>query len=330
LEILRNIQVPTGNILVVQGEKGKLECLSLGDYGKSVNIKADFMGLDRELKEVTHTELLPLSKKWVITISPQYGCSIGCDFCDVPLVGPGLNATQNDMIDQVETAMGLHPEVITGERLNIHFARMGEPTYNDDVINAAYYIRDTYRNSFLVHAVVSTMLPKGNKNLKDFLYDWMTYKNYECKGEAGLQLSINSTDEQEREKMFNGKACSLKEIGELVPYAINIVRGRKVTLNFAIANYEISPHKLLNYFDPDKFLCKLTPMHKTVTAIKHGIKTSGDYTQYYPYQRYEEALKRVGYDVLVFIASKEEDLGRITCGNAILSGTMPEVEYKEL
>jgi len=27
-------------------------------------------------------------------------------------------------------------------------------------------------------------------------------------------------------------------------------------------------------------------------------------------------------------ASKEEDLGRITCGNAILSGSLPECEYK--
>jgi hypothetical protein len=36
-----------------------------------------------------------------------------------------------------------------------------------------------------------------------------------------------------------------------------------------------------------------------------------------------------GYDVLVFIASEYEDLGRITCGNAILSGTVPECPYTE-
>ena len=27
---------------------------------------------------------------------------------------------------------------------------------------------------------------------------------------------------------------------------------------------------------------------------------------------------------------EDEDMGRITCGNAILSGTMPEVPHKEL
>jgi hypothetical protein len=46
MKIIRNIEVPTGNILVVDGEKGQLECLSLGDYGKDTNIVADFLGLD--------------------------------------------------------------------------------------------------------------------------------------------------------------------------------------------------------------------------------------------------------------------------------------------
>ena len=37
MKILRNIKVPTGNIMIVEGEKGKLECLSIGDYGKEAN-----------------------------------------------------------------------------------------------------------------------------------------------------------------------------------------------------------------------------------------------------------------------------------------------------
>ena len=42
MNILENIKVPTGNILIVSGAKGKLEMLSIGDYGKSKNLKADF------------------------------------------------------------------------------------------------------------------------------------------------------------------------------------------------------------------------------------------------------------------------------------------------
>lgn len=61
MKILRNLEVPTGNILIVEGERGKkLELLSIGDYGKEQNIKADFMGLTRAIEGVPHGELLPL------------------------------------------------------------------------------------------------------------------------------------------------------------------------------------------------------------------------------------------------------------------------------
>lgn len=52
MEILTNIKVPTGNILIVKGEKGKLEMLSLADYGKEVNLKADCLGLTRDIEKV--------------------------------------------------------------------------------------------------------------------------------------------------------------------------------------------------------------------------------------------------------------------------------------
>lgn len=64
MNILRNLQVPTGNILVVNGDKGKLECLSIGDYGKDLNIKADFLGITDEIKGVQNSDIMPLEKKW--------------------------------------------------------------------------------------------------------------------------------------------------------------------------------------------------------------------------------------------------------------------------
>jgi 23S rRNA (adenine2503-C2)-methyltransferase len=98
-------------------------------------------------------------------------------------------------------------------------------------------------------------------------------------------------------------------------------------LNFAVAGYEVDAKKLHSLFDPARFVVKLTPMHKTSSALDNGIKTKGDYTSFYPYKKIEENLKNIGFDVLVFIASEDEDLGRITCGNAILSGTMPLCKY---
>lgn len=319
--MIRNIVVPTGNILIVQGKNGLLEMLSLGDYGKDVNLKADCLGLSREIKEVRHTALLPLSEKWVITISTQYGCSMGCTFCDVPKVGPGKNATYKDLIKQVLNGVYLHPEIKTTKRLNVHFARMGEPSWNPNVLDAAKWMKEHLDPEYHVHPVVSTMMPRKNEWLRTFIHTWMRIKNRVYDGNAGLQLSINSTSDEERAVMFNGNACSFPEIAKIMRGVIPA--GRKITLNFAIAGYEINPQVLLKYFDPDDYLIKLTPMHKTEEALKNGIKTAGDYTAFYPYQKHEEELKAAGYDVLVFIASREEDEGRITCGNAILSGTMP-------
>jgi 23S rRNA (adenine2503-C2)-methyltransferase len=124
MEIFKRVKVPTGHILVVDGSVGLLELISVGDYGKDINIKCDAMDLSREPSPVRHTDLLPLEKKWVITISTQFGCSMNCNFCDVPLVGPGKNASVNDMIGQVMAGISLHPEVKETERLNVHFARM--------------------------------------------------------------------------------------------------------------------------------------------------------------------------------------------------------------
>jgi len=338
MKIKRNLKVPTGNILVVEGSKGDLEMLSLYDYGKDKNVKADFLGLERKLTKVEHTDLLlPLEDKWVITISTQYSCNMGCKFCSVPEVKvknrSDINATFNDLIQQVLTGIHLHPEVKYSNHLNVHFARCGEPTWNPNVLDAAKWMREhLYRDEngkiqYNVHPVVSTMMPRRNEWLKTFIHTWMRIKNRVYEGNAGLQLSINSTNEDERRIMFNNQALSLSEISNIMSGVIPF--GRKITLNFAVADYEIDPNVLLQYFNPEHYIIKLTPMHKTEAAIKHNIKTKGDYTTYTPYDQHELALKNAGYDVLVFIASKEEDEGLITCGNAILSGTNPTIEYKE-
>jgi 23S rRNA (adenine2503-C2)-methyltransferase len=231
------------------------------------------------------------------------------------------------LIQQVLAGIKLHPEVKTTERLNIHFARMGEPTWNPNVLDATKWFKTHIDPEYKIHPVVSTMMPKKNEWLKTFIHTWMRMKNRLLQGEAGLQLSINSTDDVERKCMFADNACTLEQIAKIMEGIIP--NGRKITLNFALAHYVIDPEVLLKYFDPEYYLIKLTPMHKTITAIEHDIKTFGDYTTFTPYRCDEIKLKEAGYDVLVFIASNEEDMGRITCGNAILSGSHPETSMDE-
>ena len=129
--------------------------------------------------------------------------------------------------------------------------------------------------------------------------------------------------------MFNN-ALTLEEISEIGKDLIH-PKGRKYALNFALAdNYEVNAEKLRDLFNPDKFMIKITPLHKTKSCVENNIQTTGGYEYFTPYEKAEMNLKKVGFDVLVFVPSYEEDLGRITCGNAILSGSKPEVDYKEL
>lgn len=331
MDIKRKIIVPTGEIYVGKGEKGLIEFLTVGDYGKDANIKANFLGITRELNGVPNGEVMPLSEKWVVTISTQYGCSMNCKFCDVPKVGKGVNATYNDLVGQITTALSMHPEINETKRLNIHFARMGEPTWNKEVLRCARNIRykiKPYIGNSLVHPVVSTMLPKKNKNLVEFLNEWVFIKNCDYKGDAGLQFSINSTDDKQREYLFSGNSLSLAEISEIGKLLPN-PKGRKYALNFALADDTIiDADRLASLFSPHKFMVKITPLHKTSACDDNKLQTSGGYDYFTPYKDIESSLINAGFDVIVFVPSYDEDNGLITCGNAILSGSLPKTNYK--
>lgn len=81
---MKIVNTHTGKIFVDTNKQ--LEFLTVGDYGKENNIKADFLGLHKEINGVANTEI-DLSKKWVATVSTQKGCPMKCEFCDCPKYG---------------------------------------------------------------------------------------------------------------------------------------------------------------------------------------------------------------------------------------------------
>ena len=257
---------------------------------------------------------------------------MGCKFCDVPKVGAGRNATQADLRDQILTAIRQHPEIKHTKRLNIHYARMGEPTWNYFVVVNAILLHDIikpYLGDSLIHPVVSTMLPKSNRGLREFLRQWTDkVKNETFNGDAGLQFSINSTDDKQREYLFSGNSLPLEEIAK-IGKELPVPLGRKYALNFALADDSIIDGKRLrDLFDPEKFMCKITPLHRTASCEQNHIATTDGYELFTPYKAVEEDMKANGFDVIVFVPSYDEDNGLITCGNAILSGKLPTSEYE--
>lgn len=313
------IKTHTGKIYVDRNKN--LEFLTVGDYGKENNIKADFLGLHKEINGVKNTEV-DLTKKWVATISTQKGCPMKCQFCDCPKFGFKGNVSLEELKYEIETILE-NEEINNTERFNVHFARMGEPTFNMEVLEfAKNNLRDIvkkYINAKTIHPVISTMLPKNNPKLEEFILKWCNIKNINYTGEAGLQFSINSTDNNQRDFQFNNMSLSLEEISKLskkLPKPI----GRKYTLNFAVTKDTIIDAKRLSdLFDKEYFIVKITPIHETKTAVENGYDVTTSYDDYDVYRQFEQPLLKEGWDVIVFVPSKEEDSDRITCGNALIS-----------
>ena len=316
---MKIINTHTGKIYV--DDEHKLEFLTVGDYGKENNIKAEFLGLHKEINGVKNTDV-DLTEKWVATISTQKGCPMKCKFCDCPKFGFYGNVTEDEMRYEVETILN-GEDVKHTDRFNIHFARMGEPTFNFAVLDFA---KNSLRNlvskhikAKTIHPVVSTMLPKNNKRLEEFLLEWCFIKNEIYNGEAGLQFSINTTDNEQRTEQFNSMSLSLEEISQIAK-KLPMPKGRKYTLNFAVTSQTIlNAKELLRLFDKEKFIVKITPIHETNSAIKNGFDVTTSYTDYDVYRQFEKPLIDEGWQVIVFVPSKEEDSDRITCGNALIS-----------
>ncbi|MGN1218119.1 MAG: Fe-S-oxidoreductase [Phocaeicola sp.] len=298
-----------------------LEYLYVGDYGKENNIKASFLGYDKRIDEVKHQDV-DITDKLVVTVSSQKGCPMNCNFCDCPKLGFKGNATLPELVTEIMSGVALSG-IKHGKRLNVHYARMGEPTFNPNVITSAEYIAKMLadENSDVTfdeyHPVVSTMMPKTNKNLKEFLHKWVeTGFVYGGEDGFGLQFSINTLDEDDRNAMFRNRSMSLQEISEVIR-ELPMPKKRKYTLNFAVTSKSNLDVDLMNkYFDKEKCIVKITPIHETVEAVDEGYEIVKDFDVY---EKFEQPLVDNGWDVIVFVPSKEEDADRITCGNSLIA-----------
>lgn len=322
-------KIPTGYLFTDNYSKGQLETLSIGDYGKSKNVKADFLGLTNCINGVPNDYCIPLQEKWVITISTQYGCQQLCRFCDCHKIKFLGNATFDDIYNQFRNARNLFPNVEYTERLNCHYARQGEPIFNTNCFEFSRFLQKNKKKIQeelnlrieVIHPVMTTSMPNYFNSFQSRVLEWCEIKNDVYNGQAGLQFSINSTNEKQRQEMFAGKSLTLEElskIAEKMPDPIS----RKYCLNFAYStDFEIDGTVIAKLFDPNKFMCKITPIHNNNSCRQNNIKTENGYVSYHPYLNPENSLKENGFDVLVFIPSMDEESGAVTCGNLILGGS---------
>lgn len=255
---------------------------------------------------------LPREKKWVLLVSTMFGCPIGCLMCDAGGYYHG-KPTKDEIFAQIDFLVGKRfPEgKIPCEQFKIQFARMGEPSLNLQVLDVLQELPQRYHAPGLMPSI-STVAPAGTERFFDRLLE-IKQENY-MGGHFQFQVSLHTTDIRLRDHFIPVNKWSFAQIGEYGErfYAAG---DRKITLNFALAQgMPVDPTVLLNFFDPDRFLIKITPLNPTYRARENDLVSYIDPLS--AEQKYEiiQVLQDAGYQVILSIGEMEENYIGSNCG----------------
>ncbi|MFH2034997.1 MAG: radical SAM protein, partial [Candidatus Zixiibacteriota bacterium] len=112
---------------------------------------------------------VPREKKWVLIISTLLGCPVGCKMCDAGGWYRGKLSAEEifDQIDYLVTSR--YPDkIIPADNFKIQFARMGEPSFNADVLEVLKQLPERYLAPGLTPSV-STVAPMATDKFFDEL-----------------------------------------------------------------------------------------------------------------------------------------------------------------
>jgi 23S rRNA (adenine2503-C2)-methyltransferase len=250
--------------------------------------------------------------KWILLVSTLFGCPIGCVMCDAGGYYQG-KPTVEDIFAQIDflVSQRFPDRHIPVRQFKIQFARMGEPALNPAVLDVLEALPGRYQAPGLMPSI-STVAPAGREvffesllAIKETLYP---------NGNFQFQFSLHTTDDKLRDQIIPVRKWSFSKMaayGEKF-YAPG---DRKITLNFALACHApLDAEVLYQYFSPQKFLVKITPVNPTYRAAEnklssylHGHIRNGSDDAI-------EALRSKGYEVIVSIGNLEENQVGSNCG----------------
>ncbi len=254
--------------------------------------------------------------KWIVNVSTQFGCPVGCVFCDAGGDFRG-NLTKEELLLQVRHVLRRHPELpSTCGKLKVHFARMGEPSLNDAVLDAMRALPELpeLKGAKGLWCCMPTVAPRNRDEWFEKLLD---LKNEIYFGRFQLQFSINTTDPVERDRLMPFRKWSLEQVAA---YGKRFYRpgDRKPVLNFALAmDIPFDLKTVQTLFSPEVFAVKLTPLNPTSRGDKNGLQTilRGDRADRLSADC--QALEQAGYEVIISIGDGREDEIGSNCGQAV-------------
>jgi len=314
-ELVYNHELPSGNVYVLYDKEKNfyIETTSMQDVdtkNKSQEILTTFN------KDIIKSHLVPVEDKWLIAISTQYGCPQKCRFCLVPSLPFKGNLTREDMWEQLEFVFSQHPEVTECKKVKVGFARMGEPQYNWKNILQVMRDMKTYREGFKFLPCYNTILPKvtidGKNPVEVLKEEVMNVKEY-LDGFLHIQISTNSTNEDQRKELFGGaNVVTIEEMKKEFNSLHN--DNRLITLNFICGSgWEVDPNKLEG-LNPNVFCIKLTPLNVNPATEKNQLEDAIKWNWDNMFQ-IKQRLEAFGLKTIIDVAAMcELDL---CCGNLV-------------
>ncbi|MHB1355216.1 MAG: radical SAM protein [Anaerolineae bacterium] len=249
-------------------------------------------------------------EKWVVILSSQFGCPIGCAMCDAGDHFYG-NLTRDELLAQVDFVVdSYYPNrVIPTGKFKVQFARMGEPSLNPAVLEAIVAMRTRYTAPGLMPCI-STIAPSGTepfferlKEIKDLYYQ----------GNFQMQFSIHSTDEMQRDQLMPVRKWNLAQIAAYGE-RFYIAGERKITLNFALTPQNLVDVGIIRaIFNPALFAIKLTPVNPTCRAKENQLVSQFNEHSL----ALSEKMRSAGYETIESIGELDENRIGSNCGQVL-------------
>lgn len=255
---------------------------------------------------------LPRSAKWVLIVSTLKGCPVGCPICDAGGHYRG-KLTKDEIFEQIEFLLkSRYPSTaVPVPKLKIQFARMGDPALNPAVLDVLRELPLKMDLPGLMPSI-STVAPFGRdafftelSQIKDQFYS---------SGRFQMQFSLHTTNIEARRRLVPIRTWDFEQIA-IFGDRFYHPGDRKITLNFAPADgLPLKPTSLLEYFSPEKYLVKLTPINPTKKAIQSGLRSVIDPSSQEKCESIARRFERAGFETILSIGELEENIIGSNCG----------------
>ncbi|MEW5869656.1 MAG: radical SAM protein [Chloroflexota bacterium] len=257
----------------------------------------------------------PREQKWVLLVSTMFGCPIGCMMCDAGGFYQGKPSVEEIFAQVDYLVRKRYPDGrVPARQFKIQFARMGEPALNPHLLTVLEELPRRYHAPGLMPSI-STVAPAGAGRFFERLLE-IKQAQY-AGGHFQFQFSLHTTDPARRDQIIPVKKWSFRQMAE---YGERFYSpgDRKITLNFALAQgMPVEAQVLRQYFSPEKFLVKITPLNPTYRAEQNRLASYIDPGAAREEYEIVESLRAAGYQVIVSIGEVEENYIGSNCGQYI-------------